>query len=84
LNWTVAKADPSEQKLVKVLLFPTRLVAFLTFRTNKYNQSITIAKQLASTSKDINNIWLTPYFDNPIDEVRKKLGIVTLQQIDSD
>jgi hypothetical protein len=35
---------------------------------------------MVKNSKDLNQIWLKPYFDLPVDEALKQLGVITMDE----
>ena len=82
LSWTVNMVkDSSDRAIVNLLLFPSRIKAFLIFDYSRYNQAMRIGSQLARTSVDLNLTWLTPYFSKSIELVRQELGIITMKQV---
>ena len=82
LSWTVnIVKDSSDRAIVNLLLFPSRIKAFLTFDYSRYNQAMRIGRELARTSVDLNLTWLTPYFSKSIELVRQELGIITMNEV---
>ena len=79
IHWEISHANSKENGLLKLLTFPLKFIAFITFKNCDYSQAQKLGQQLAQNSADLNTIFLNPYFDMNIDDVRQKFGIQTLQ-----
>lgn len=74
LRWTEGQVhDKSEKLIISFLLFPSMVKAFCSFRLSEYKQAMAQGQLLASSSKDLNLMWLKPYFNLPIAEVKQLL-----------
>jgi ubiquinone biosynthesis protein Coq4 len=77
LGWTNAQVGKSE-KIVSLFLLPSKIKSFLTFRKSEFDQSQKLGEIMAKNSKDLNQIWLKPYFDMSVNDARKALGVITI------
>jgi ubiquinone biosynthesis protein Coq4 len=79
LGWTNAQVGKSE-RIVDLFLLPSKVKSFLTFRKSEFDKSQKLGTIMAKKSKDLNQIWLKPYFDLPVDDARKQLGVITVSE----
>jgi ubiquinone biosynthesis protein Coq4 len=66
--------------LINFLLFPSQIKAFFTFRYSDFQKARKIGAAM-SVAQNVNQTWLKPYLAQPIEQVRKELGIITLAEI---
>jgi hypothetical protein len=52
----------------------------LTFRKSEFDKSQRLGRIMAKNSKDLNQIWLKPYFDMSVNDARKALGVITIDE----
>jgi ubiquinone biosynthesis protein Coq4 len=79
LGWTNAQVGKSE-RIVDLFLLPSRIKSFITLRKSEFDQSQKLGKIMTKNSKDLNQIWLKPYFHLSVDEARKQLGVITMEE----
>jgi ubiquinone biosynthesis protein Coq4 len=79
LGWTNAQVGKAE-KIVDLFLLPSKIKSFLTFRKSEFDKSQKLGAIMAKNSKDLNQIWLKPYFSMSVEEARKALSVITLDE----
>ena len=80
LFYTLGSVSGSQKFLPNILLFPSLIKAFFSFRLSEYFKAKKIGT-IMSSAQNLNLMWLKPYFAKTVDVVRQELGIQTLQQL---
>ena len=80
LFYALGSVSGSQKFLPNILLFPSLIKAFFSFRLSEYFKAKKIGTTMSS-AKNLNLIWLKPYFAKTVEDVRQELGIQTLQQL---
>jgi ubiquinone biosynthesis protein Coq4 len=80
LFYTIGNVAKDQKFLPSILLFPSLIKATLTGRLKSYNKAKKIGTEMSS-AENLNLMWLKPYFDMPVEQVRQELRIKTLSQV---
>ncbi len=80
LFYTLGSVSGSQKFIPNILLFPSLVKAFFSFRFSEYFKAKKIGT-IMSSAQNLNLIWLKPYFAKKVDEVMQELGIKTLKQL---
>jgi hypothetical protein len=79
LYYTMGAVSERQNIIPKMLLFPSFIKAIFTGRLGLYRKAKRIGT-LMSSAENLNLMWLKPYFDKPVQQVRQELGIKTLSE----
>jgi hypothetical protein len=80
LFYTIGSVVKDQKFLPSILLFPSLIKATLTGRLGLYNKAKKIGTEM-TTAENLNLMWLKPYFDMPVEQVRQELRMRTLGEI---
>ena len=80
LFYTLGVVGQESATLPKILLIPSQIKAFVTFRYSEFQKAKKIGNTLSS-AQNLNLMWLKPYFHKSVEQVRVELGIKTLDEV---
>ncbi len=80
LFYTMGAVTKEQKVLPRLLLFPSLIKAFFTFRYSQFQKAKKIGT-IMSSAQNLNLMWLKPYFHKSVKQVRAELGIKTLDYV---